>query len=303
MANGITGAQPHQTMQAQSSHSLRIAIACSTLSMFLSGCGYLLRSPDRPTPAIHYRWTREHATLNTPCLLVLLPGFLDSPEDFHLHGLVGDLHSLVPNCDLVAVATHLYDYYDRSIVPRIHEDIIVEGRHRGYEQVWVVGISMGAIAAVLTAREHPSDVDGLILISPYLGTASFMNRFREEVRAHGNLASWAAAADEGSFRIERILHDPRPIWRWLVRHHITEAGSPPLYLAYAHGDRFAPAQRLLAQWTAPERAFTADGGHDWQTWRRLFLEVIAAEPPELMMLGRRCAGDFSREPSRNIGRW
>ncbi len=287
MTNGTPAALVQQVTQTLSPHGHPIAIAWAMLQMLLlGGCGYLLRSPDRPTPAIHYRWNREHAALSTPCLLVLLPGILDSPEDFHLHGFIDGMHSLVPNCDLVAVATHLYDYYDRSIVDRIHEDIIIEGRHRGYERVWIVGVSMGAIAAILTAREHPEDVDGLILISPYLGTSRFIHRFREEIRTHGTLASWAAATHDESFRIERVLHDPRPIWRWLARHCTAEAASPPFYLAYAYGDRFASAQRLLAEWTAPEHAFAAQGGHDWQTWRRLFLEVIAAEPPELMMLGR-----------------
>lgn len=299
-------------MPAASSHVFTrwfIAAAVTLASAgSMSGCGYLLRSPPRPTPAIHYRWHHEPLTSGAPCLLVLLPGFLDSPEDFQRHGLVSDLHAFVPACDLLAVATHLYDYYDGSIVRRVHEDIIVEGRNRGYESVWLLGVSMGAVGAILTARDHPDDVDGLILISPYLGTASFIDRLREEVGAYGTLASWASATESETIHVERVLHDPRPLWRWLARYRVAPSTTPPLFLAYAHGDRFASAQRLLAHWTAPEHAFVAPGGHNWQTWRRLFLELVDAAPSELLMLGcaagsLRDGGDEPPAHCHDIRRW
>lgn len=252
-----------------------IAVACAAA---LPGCGYLLRSPDRPTPAIHYRWSHADATATVPCLLVLLPGFFDEPDEFERQGLVGDLHVAAPACDLVAVATHLYDYQDESIVARVHEDIVLVARERGYERIWLVGVSMGALGAILTARAHPESVDGLVLVSPYLGTAGFADGFEREIARYGDLASWARATEERTVPIARVLHDPRPVWRWLAGYRISPHLMPPLWIAYGRDDRFADAQRLLAELVSPESAFVVEGGHDWQTWRRLLHEVAAVWP-------------------------
>lgn len=250
------------------------ALAC--VAVCAPGCAYLLRSPDRPIRAIHYSWS--HGRASAPCLLVLLPGFLDEPEEFERHGLVEDLHELAPSCDLVAVETHLYDYQDESIIERVHEDVVLVARERGYRQIWIAGVSMGALGAILTARAHPEDVDGLILVSPFLGTGGFADTLEREVAAHGDLASWARSTDDRPVRIARVLHDPRPVWRWLAGYRIAPDTMPPLYIAYGRDDRFAGAQRLLAEVVSPERVFVIDGHHDWETWRRLFHEVIAVVP-------------------------
>ncbi|MDQ3038148.1 MAG: lysophospholipase [Myxococcota bacterium] len=254
--------------------SAAIAALCVVLS--LQGCGYLLRSPDRPTPAIHYRWSEARAS--APCLLVLLPGFFDEPQEFERQGLVDELHEAAPSCDLVAVATHLYDYRDESIVDRVHEDIVLVARERGYERIWMVGVSMGALGAILTARAHPEDVDGLVLVSPYLGTAGFAETFEREVARHGDLGAWARQTEDRPVRISRVLHDPRPVWRWLAGYLISPEAMPPLWIAYGRDDRFAAAQRILAGAVSPEQAFVVEGRHDWETWRRILHEVVAAVP-------------------------
>lgn len=248
-----------------------VAVACAAA---IPGCGYLLRSPGRPTPAIHYR---AHAERRADCLLVLIPGFLDAPDEFARRGVVEDLHRVAPGCDLVAIETHLYDYRDESIVPRVHEDIVLEARDRGYRSIWLVGVSMGAIGAILTAREHPSDVDGLVLISPFLGTAGFAARLEREVADAGGISAWARTPAGPRERISRVLHDPRPVWRWLAGYRTGEA-RPPLWVGYGRDDRFAPAQALLTDVIAPEHGFVIDGRHDWATWRRLCQDVFADLP-------------------------
>lgn len=285
-----------------SCRALRSAVAAAllltlgVLTLGASGCGYFLRSPGRPTPSLHYHWGPPEARAS--CLLVLVPGFLDDADTFERQGMIAELHGVAPTCDLVAASIHLYDYADESVVDRIHQDVVVEARDRGYERVWLVGVSMGALAAVLTARAHPGEIDGLVLISPYLGTPSFVARLEREIAGHGGLAEWARATPDGALQVARVLHDPRPAWRWLARYGARDEESadvlPPLWLGWGQEDRLAPAHRLLAREVALERTLVVDGGHDWRTWRRI-VENAVAEIPIEGALGHRGAGGGERE--------
>ncbi|UJR80214.1 alpha/beta fold hydrolase [Sandaracinus amylolyticus] len=268
----------------------------------MSGCGYLLRSPSRPVPALHYHWGSAEARAS--CLLVLLPGFFDDPDAFEREGVVDQVHRARPTCDVVAMSLHLYDYRDESVVDRVHEDVVLEARRRGYRQVWLVGISMGALAAVLTAREHPEDIDGLVLVSPYLGTPGFAARFERELARHGGLVAWARATPDRPCRISRVLHDPRPVWRWLAGYGSHPERMPPLWLAFGRDDRFAVAQRLLAGEVAPDHRIVVEGRHDWATWRRITQDVVAELPLELASddVGAREVlprGQLARTPAGN----
>ena len=51
---------------------------------------------------------------------------------------------------------------------------------------------------------------------------------------------------------------------------------PKLVLGYGTRDSLAPANRLLAATLPAERVFTADGGHDWQTWGELWRTILAS---------------------------
>ena len=49
---------------------------------------------------------------------------------------------------------------------------------------------------------------------------------------------------------------------WLIAVQLLRAGAPPLYLGWGAADRFAPAQRVLAEALPPQRVFTAPGAAD-----------------------------------------
>ena len=255
----------------------RSRLAMTTLCVALmgvQGCAYLLRSPSRPTPGTHYGADGADAS---ECLLIMLPGALDSTQEFETRGVVDELQHELPGCDLLALDTHLWDYLDGSIVDRVHEDAIVPARQRGYRRILLLGISMGAIGAILVARAHPADVEGLVLVGPFLGTNAFITELARELRAVGGLASWAASrAERPTPRIDRILQDPRPVWQWLAGYLTAPEAMPPLYLGYGRGDQFGSGQALLADAIDPERRFAVAGSHDWDTWARVLREVLVS---------------------------
>lgn len=204
-------------------------------------------------------------------LAILLPGAYDTPGDFLREGFVAAVRERRLPVDLQLVDAHLGYYGDRSVIDRLRQDVVLPARQAGYRQIWLVGISLGGLGALTYAMDYGSEVDGLFLLAPYLGTRGV----QKEIAASGGLLRWqpgAAATDE----------DERRLWLWLAqRANGSGAAQPPIWQGYGRDDRFAPAHRLLA--TALPAAHSQDlpGGHDWTAWRALwdaFLDrgIIAA---------------------------
>ncbi len=118
------------------------------------------------------------------CLVVLLAGRGGSPEDFararfpELAGAAGVA------ADFLAADASLAYFLHRSVVNRLHDDVIAPARAHGYRQIWLAGISLGGTVALLYLREHPAEIQGTLLVAPYLGEPA-MSR---EVAAAGGLA-------------------------------------------------------------------------------------------------------------------
>jgi pimeloyl-ACP methyl ester carboxylesterase len=195
-------------------------------------------------------------------LLVLLPGRGDLGEDYARHGFVARAHAEA-GVDVITVDAHFGYYADRTLRERLHEDVLAPARSR-YENIWLLGISMGGIGALLTAEKYPDDVDGILLIAPYLGR----RRTIETVMRAGGLEKWQPPVD--------LAWDER-LWAWM------KSTDTPIYLAYGTEDFGARAHVVLAAALPKDRVLTAPGEHAWTTWTplfdRLLHEVDELTPP------------------------
>jgi hypothetical protein len=91
------------------------------------------------------------------------------------------------------------------------------------------------------------------------------------VERAGGLATWNPAQSIATDLERRTL-------LWLRDLLARQARAPALYLGYAQDDRFAPGHRLLADLLPEERVVTAEGGHDWDSWARLWRLVLERSP-------------------------
>lgn len=202
----------------------------------------------------------QHHGAAPRCLVVLLPGRGDRPEDFGRLGFTGELARQGLSADVVAVDAHLGYYFERTIVERLHEDVVLPARARGVEQVWFAGISLGGTGSILYAAQHPGELSGMLLLAPFLGDRPVV----DEIVAAGGLAGGTVPEPRGERDFQRRL------WRWLEGYEGAAGDRPPLWLGYGEGDGFARANRLLEQVLPPERVLTTEGGHTWRAWRRLW---------------------------------
>ena len=202
-------------------------------------------------------------------LLVMLPGSYSLPEEFQTEGYVRIARAQHLAADLVLVDAHLRYYQDRTVVDRLAQDVIAPALARGYRHVWLVGISIGAVGAMLYADAHPGDVEGVVLIAPYLGTALTA----KEIRIAGSLARWPAPeAQPGDL--------DTTIWRWLQARtaDTPENARRSLFLGYGVDDRFRYNDAVLRDALPADRTYTAPGGHDWPAWRPVWAHIAEVLP-------------------------
>jgi hypothetical protein len=196
-----------------------------------------------------------------PVLVAMLSGTFSEPEDFLREGFPAALRARGIAAELVMAELRAAWVADGSIVGRIEEAIVGPARARGFERIWLGGISLGALAVLGYAARRGGSLEGLALISPYPATRTVL----EEVDAAGGLDHWNPAIPEAG-DVEREA------WRFLARR---APGPPSVHCYFASGDRFAEGQRRMAGTLPAGAARELPGGHDWRAWRALWDAFLA----------------------------
>jgi pimeloyl-ACP methyl ester carboxylesterase len=200
-------------------------------------------------------------------LLIMLPGANDKPEAFVRHGFVQAVRQREPAVDTVAADAHLDYYLERTVIQRIDEDVVAPARARGYKRIWLVGVSVGGMGSLLYARAHPGVIEGVILLAPYLGSTGAI----AELARSGGFASWQPAS-------AAAVDDESALLVWLKAYQPGSVDRPRIFLGYGRSDRFALAGELLAARLPAQQVSVSDGGHDWQTWTRLWSRILDQNP-------------------------
>ncbi len=254
-----------------------LALGCA---LSAGGC-YFTRSPSRPLPALLFSHPASApeapstggAAAHPPCLVIFIPGFLDGPDTYREHGFPSALVRSGAACDSVAVDLHFRYYGEGRAADILYEDVLAPAVGRGYEEIWLVGISMGGLGTMMLARAHPELIDGVVLLSPFLGEESFVR----EVAAAGGLAAWhppsPMPAREDTSTYSTFL------WAWF-RGYVEDPDSmPPTWIGWANGERLAPVAQLFAAALPESHTLARDGAHNWATWRPLFADLLQRAQP------------------------
>ncbi|HJL19392.1 MAG TPA: alpha/beta fold hydrolase [Sandaracinaceae bacterium LLY-WYZ-13_1] len=250
--------------------------------LVLGGCHYLgpgdapiharVAPAGSPVPTVEL----HEAAPGSDCLLVLLPGIGDGADRFAEVGFLQDAARARAGCDVALADARFSHYVAQQVEERLGE-VLRDARRRGYRSIWLVGVSLGGYGAVLTARAHPSLVDGLVLLAPMLGVPPREADVVREVRAAGGLRAWPGV--RGAIPPPRHhFREPRLVWDWLHDAVVDPRRAERVVLAYGEGDRLADRHGLLADALPDHRVFRRAGAHDWGTWRALWRRVLRAKP-------------------------
>jgi pimeloyl-ACP methyl ester carboxylesterase len=200
-------------------------------------------------------------------LLVMLPGAGIAAEDFAARGLVAAAQRDLPALEVIALRPDLDLYLEGNIAPVLHAHVIAPALASGIRRIWLLGISLGGMGALLYASDYPDCVEGLVLLAPFLGTHGTI----AELTRAGSLDLWVA---EGS----GATAPERQLLGWLQGHLGTGATSPQVFLGHAAQDRFAAGHRLLAAKLSSSQVVLVEGGHDWAAWREAWEAILDRRP-------------------------
>ena len=152
-----------------------LGVLCAT------GCGLFFRAPA-PIATIPYP-SADRASARD--LLVLLPGRRDRASTFAAEGVVRIAERAVPALDIVAVDATVGYYIHRNLPERLLADVIEPARTQGYRSMWLSGISMGGLGALLFAQRNPSAISAVIVVAPFLGEEEVI----DEIERAGGVAA------------------------------------------------------------------------------------------------------------------
>ena len=255
----------------------RLVALAAFVAVVAGGCGVI--RPARPELRTYYRGaggeTSQEGARDSDCLIVLLPGIGDSARAFVDQGFVAEARRADLACDLALVDAHFTYYLAQQAVERISVDVLADARRRGYREIWLAGISIGGYGAILTAREHPELVDGVVLLSPMIGVPPHDRSVIAEITEAGGLREWSGR-EAGREPPPHHFRDPSLAWSWLHDAAADPTREARFFVAFGTEDSRVSAYELLADALTPAQVVRASGAHDWTTWRWLWRAILTS---------------------------
>jgi len=208
----------------------------------------------RPIPT---RWVS--ATQTPHRLVVMLPGRGDDLQSLGKRGIAQTIHRHWPDADVVLTGLTMPFYREGRAAQRLHNEVLAVARRRHYDQVWLIGISLGGMGALLYDRAYPGEIDGMLLISPYLGDEAIYR----EIQAAGGLDRW----QPGPVQALSEANYQRELWRYVQGWSGNPGRTASIWVAYGDRERFRDRIALLAGQLPPGHAFELPGHHNWTLWQ------------------------------------
>jgi pimeloyl-ACP methyl ester carboxylesterase len=197
-------------------------------------------------------------------LIIFFPGIGDEMDIFERAGFIDLLRESPRSADSVVVDARIGYYWNGSLPERVHQDILVPFRERGYKKFILVGISLGGYGGLWLNDEYGDWIDGIVLLSPLLGRESVI----EKIMAADDIGSWRLQLDHAPRFEERV-------WIWIDDMHDPESAKiQSIILGFGTKDKYQKAAELLARSISDAHVFRNNGSHNWVTWRPLWAEIM-----------------------------
>lgn len=196
-------------------------------------------------------------------LIMLLPPIGGKGFYYETYGFIEAVRERGFEADLTILDVSPVLYFKGTIVELIKTKLVESAKASGYKRILLVGTSLGGHGALLYITKCPEDVDGVVVIAPFLG-GTHLAKVIEEA---GGLNQWE---DCPMFEWRYAC----AIWKLLKGYVSHPESRTKIILCYGLDDRFAERNRLLADALPAENVFTVSGGHDWETWKKLWVKVL-----------------------------
>ena len=207
-------------------------------------------------------------------LVVILPGRGDSLQGLTDTGIAGVIQQSWPEADVLLTGLTMPFYRQGRAVQRLHDEVIEPARRKGYQQVWLAGISLGGMGTLLYDSEYPDQIDGLLLLSPYLGEDAVL----QQIRQAGGIAAWQAGPPQ-AIGPDTFQHE---LWRSLQAWSQRPQRTGSSWIAYGADEPFRQPIELMTPLLPADHVIMLPGKHDWKLWKpamRALLERTESKGP------------------------
>ena len=235
---------------------LRIFVI-ATMATILTGC-----SGKKELPIQSYPGFGDETGIK---LVVLLPGIGGEGDLYEEQGFIEGIRERGSGNDIIAVDVKPDIYLRKELVERLKTHVITPAKHKGYQAIFLVGTSLGGHGALLYVTEHPEDIDGVFLFAPFI-TGYPPTDLVEQPEG---LDTW----DEEECPFTEWTYACN-VWKAIKKYGSNPENLEKIYLLYGTEDGFAEELGILAEFLLPENVFTTAGGHNWATWKKLWLELF-----------------------------
>lgn len=231
------------------------ALAMLFAASLLAGC---LSMGDAKAPI-------PTALINAPAagpdrdLVIVLPGRGDDVATLQASGIAQAIQSARPDADVLLTGVSMAYYFQGRMPERLHDEVVVPMRERGYRKVILTGASMGGMGALLYDRRYPGDMDALVLLAPYLGDRKLI----DEITAAGGIAAWQPGPMPAAIGKDNYQ---REVWRHLQAGQAGGKKNARVWLAYGEQDGLRQAMPPLVATLPADHVLPRPGGHAWTVW-------------------------------------
>jgi pimeloyl-ACP methyl ester carboxylesterase len=192
--------------------------------------------------------------------VVFLPGRGDDLAGLQRHHAAQLIQQVWPDANVILTGLTMPYYTSGVASQRLHDEVIAPLEKQGHRPVWIAGISLGGMGALLYDDAYPGEVDGLLLLSPYLGDKSI----HEQIRAAGGIQRWQAGPKQaiGPDTFQREL------WRSIQQWEQEPARANSVWLAYGDSERFRGAIEQMSPLLPNAHVLMLPGHHNWKLWSK-----------------------------------
>ncbi len=246
------------------------------LALAASGCAFL----SAPTP-MTFRpdpyGGGGPGTQKAKCLIVFLPGAGDNGSAYYDQGFVKMVRDHNLSADIVASDATFRYYFKGTFLERFEKDVLQPYLAKGYEHVWLIGISMGGFGSLFYPSQRPGQIDGVLALAPWLGDDELTIKIHDA----GGLKAWQAPlkapVNEDNYQVQ--------LWRWLKAVTMEGEPGPALWLGWGTKDQaMSASDEMLGAVMPKDHIFSAEGGHEWKPWKEMFEKFLTVSE-----IGTQCA--------------
>ena len=204
----------------------------------------------------------------TNSLIIFLPGLYDTAEIFKEEQFFTIARKAGIKADMVAASIHIDHLLQEMMVERIEVDILKQAKKAGYNNIWLVGVSLGGLNSLLFYRKHHKEICGVVVLAPYLADKDLT----KELKLAGGIKNWhpKSVIDK-----EVINQQLQFLWVWLKEQDNKNTLSQ-IYIGYGDKDKYAEANEFLVARLDKKNVTVISGAHEWKTGQILWQKQLSS---------------------------